>query len=266
MAGINGLLEGIAKGMKLRSDQEKEDRKLEILEGQLTTKAQRDALDDQFKQRQLDLLTDQRDTQNELNREKLEVSKEFRTTARADRAAAMQEKKDLKAALAAKLTDKQVEAFTDLDNAASDLNNLLDKLGQNSDWTGSLDARIPDMLVGDDQVAWRSAVGKYKDAYRKAITGAGASTGEIKILESRLPTATDTFANFVSKSKEALSEINRRKGVYATNLSKSGKDVSQYFDLEGSGGGGGGGGAGGNSLVLPPVDAFAKERARRGLK
>lgn len=136
-------------------------------------------------------------------------------------------KKD-KTAKAAKLSDKQIEAFTDLDTATSDLNNLLSSLGNNAGWTGPFDGRIPDMFVGEDQVAFRSALGKYKDAYRKAITGAGAGPTEIAMLEGRLPSEKDTFANFKSKAAEALKEIERRKGVMASNLQKGGKDVSEF--------------------------------------
>lgn len=128
----------------------------------------------------------------------------------------------------ARLEPKQMETITDLDNAESDLNNLLASLGQNKAWTGPVDGRVPDMFVGDDQVAWRSAVGKYKDAYRKAITGAGAGPTEIAMLERRLPSENDQFDNFRSKANEALGEIQRRKSVYLNNLAKVGKSTSEF--------------------------------------
>ena len=149
-----------------------------------------------------------------------------RESMRASRDAARQEKAETKA----RPSDKQIEAFTDIDNASSDLNNLLATLGDKSNWTGSVDGRIPDMFVGDDQVAWRSAVGKYKDAYRKAITGAGAGPTEIAMLEKRLPSETDTLANFQAKAKEALKELERRKATMTSNLEKGGKDVSKFRD------------------------------------
>jgi len=128
----------------------------------------------------------------------------------------------------ARLEPKQMETITDLDNAEIDLNNLLASLGNNSEWTGKVDGMIPDMFVGDDQVAWRSAVGKYKDAYRKAITGAGAGPTEIVMLEKRLPSEYDNFDNFKAKANEALGEIRRRKGVYLNNLNKVGKKTSEF--------------------------------------
>lgn len=128
----------------------------------------------------------------------------------------------------AKLSEKQVGALTDLDEAKSDLNNLLVGLGNNSEWTGPVDGRTPDMLVGADQVAWRSALGKYKDAYRKAVTGAGAGPGEIAILEKRLPSETDTLEAFKAKAHEAENEIERRRNTALSNMEKSGKNVTQF--------------------------------------
>lgn len=139
----------------------------------------------------------------------------------------LQEKRDQKA----KLSDKQIESFSDIDNAKSDLKNILGQLSKNSEWTGPVDGRVPNMLVGQDQVAWRSAVGKYKDAYRKAVTGAGASASEIAMLESRLPSETDTYENFKAKAEEAEKELQRRKSVMTSNLSKAGKNVEGFSSL-----------------------------------
>ena len=127
-----------------------------------------------------------------------------------------------------KLSDKQIESFTDIDNAASDLNNILAGLGKNSNWTGPIDGRTPDILVGEDQAAWRSAIGKYKDAYRKAITGAGASAQEMARLETRLPSENDTFENFKAKAAEAQKELARRRETLASNLEKGGKNVANF--------------------------------------
>lgn len=136
---------------------------------------------------------------------------------------------------AAKPSEKQVDAFTDFDNAESDLNNMLTGLGSNSNWVGPVDGRISDALVGNDQVAWRSAVGKFKDAYRKAVTGAGASVQEIARLESRLPSETDTIANFKAKANEAVKNLQEKRKIYASNLTKGGKNVSNFAEGSSSG-------------------------------
>lgn len=147
---------------------------------------------------------------------------------RAQRQEMYDEKRADKAAEKAKLSEKHVEAFTDLDNAKSDLDNIVGMLGDNKHWAGKLDGAVPDLLVGSDQVAWRSAVGKYKDAYRKAITGAGASATEIAMLEKRLPSEYDAPEDFKAKANEALAEIARRKGTLASNLKKIGKNVEGF--------------------------------------
>lgn len=161
-------------------------------------------------------------------RENIEARKQTAAILAQNNAQARQDKLEEKREKASKLSDKQIEAFADLENAESDLNNLLGSLGNKSNWTGPVDGRVPDMFVGDDQVAWRSAVGKYKDAYRKAVTGAGAGPTEIAMLEKRLPSELDTLANFQAKSKEALKELQRRKQVLAQNLEKGGKNVAQF--------------------------------------
>lgn len=151
-----------------------------------------------------------------------------RADAREARAAEKQLIREEKLAKEAKPSDKQIEAFTDIENAQSDLSNILGQLGKHSNWTGPVDGRIPALLVGEDQNAFRSAVGKYKDAYRKAVTGAGASNAEIARLESRLPSETDTFDTFRAKAAEAQKELNRRKDILASNLEKGGKNVERF--------------------------------------
>lgn len=130
--------------------------------------------------------------------------------------------------LQAKLSEKEAGVFTDFDNALSDLKNLKTSLGQHSEWTGPIDGRVPETFVGPDQAVFRSALGKFKDAYRKAITGAGAGPTELRMLESRLPNEKDTFANFLAKLGESEKEANRHKSIYASNLSKIGKNVSGF--------------------------------------
>lgn len=129
---------------------------------------------------------------------------------------------------ASKLSEKQVEAFTDFDNAETDLRNVMKQLESNKSFAGPIEGRIPELFSGSDSNAFRSAVGKYKDAYRKAITGAGASEKEIKILESRLPSENDRPADFQAKAQEALKGLYQHRSNLAENLSKIGKDTSEF--------------------------------------
>lgn len=159
--------------------------------------------------------------------------KEARDERRFQQGIRMDDKKiarEEKLAEKAKPSDKQIETFTDFENADSDLQNMLNLLGDNKNYVGPIDGRVPDMLVGDGQIAFRSAVGKYKDAYRKAITGAGAGPTEIAMLEKRLPSENDSPAAFKAKALEAQKELARRKETLASNLTKGGKNVSKFVD------------------------------------
>jgi hypothetical protein len=135
-----------------------------------------------------------------------------------------QDKKDK----AQKLNDHQVGAINDFDTTIANAKNAMDMLGNHSEWTGSLDGRVPDAMVGDDQVAFRSAVGRMSDAYRKLITGAGAGNAELARLESRMPMPTDTFSNFKSKALELMKESEAAKERYLNNAQRMGKNVSDY--------------------------------------
>ncbi len=148
-----------------------------------------------------------------------------------DRKEIMEQKRQEKKEDQARLSTQEVSTLTDLDNAKSDLENILGQLGNKDSFVGPVDGRIPDLLSSEDKVAFRSAIGKYKDAYRKAVTGAGASAQEIARLETRLPSDTDTMANFVSKAKEALKEVDRRKGTVLTNYQKQGKNIDAFSSV-----------------------------------
>lgn len=162
----------------------------------------------------------------ETNDQRLADRRESRESRFAQQDLVRQERKERDA----KPSDKQIESFTDLDNAKSDLTNIVGELGSHTNWTGPVDGRIPNILVSQDQNAWRSAVGKYKDAYRKAVTGAGASNAEIARLESRLPAETDTYETFLAKAKEAQKELDRKKEILASNLQKGGKNVTNFVE------------------------------------
>ena len=129
---------------------------------------------------------------------------------------------------AARLSDKQVESVNEFDDSLNKMQDALSQLGNKTEWVGSVDARIPDMFVGNDQVAFRSAVGRMEDAYRKLITGAGASNKELSRLASRLPSTTDTYKDFVSKAKNFVSEVQKAKSTHLSNFEKQGKNVEAW--------------------------------------
>jgi len=131
----------------------------------------------------------------------------------------------------AQLNPKQVEEISQFDESATKMQNVLESLGDKSEWVGPVDGRIPDMLTPSEQVAFRSTIGRMQDAYRKLITGAGAGMKEIARLEANLPRSTDTYDNFVSKAKAFVKEVQSMKNVKLNNLQKSGKDVEEFRDM-----------------------------------
>lgn len=152
-------------------------------------------------------------------------------TLRANKLSMLEAKKEAKEDKLAKemrLTDKQISSVNEFDKTIEQAKSALSLLGNKSEWTGPVDAKIPDLLVGPEQVAWRSAIGRMSDAYRQLITGAGASNLELAKLESRLPQPSDSLANFQAKAKELIKETEKAKSGYLSNLSKAGKNVKEF--------------------------------------
>ncbi len=133
-----------------------------------------------------------------------------------------------KVAAAAKVTDKQADEVQDFDKSIGTMQSVLDQLGKNSEWTGMVDGRVPDAMIGADQVNFRAELGRMVDLYRKLITGAGASNQELKKLEGRLPQPTDTYANFVSKGQGFINAVKKEREGFIKNLQARGKDTGNF--------------------------------------
>lgn len=129
----------------------------------------------------------------------------------------------------ARLSEKQLGEVQDFDKSIDSMKSIVSQLDKNSDWTGPIDGRIPDALIGTKQVAFRAELGRMVDQYRKLITGAGASNQELKRLESRLPQPTDSYENFKAKAENFINEVQRGKQGYLSNLGKLGKDVGEFL-------------------------------------
>jgi hypothetical protein len=124
-----------------------------------------------------------------------------------------------------------LEEINDFDKSADTMKNILSSV--KPEYVGPIDARIPDVMLkfvggGGDESAFRSAVGRVTDQYRRLVTGAGASNQELARLESRLPKPTDTFENFKAKAADFIKEVDRAKGGYLSNLEKRGKNVADF--------------------------------------
>ena len=104
----------------------------------------------------------------------------------------------------------------------------------NPDWVGPLRGRAPEIPVlggyvaEGPEAAWRAKIGRMNDAYRKAITGMGASQKEIETLMTRIPSPNDTFKQFLAKAKDFDSELAQKRELYLHNLDRGGKFVDAF--------------------------------------
>jgi hypothetical protein len=131
------------------------------------------------------------------------------------------------------LSNQQINVIRDANEAELVINKMVEGLGNNSDWVGPIDGRIPNSWLGytergAEQVGWRTTVGRFNDLYRKAITGMGATLGEIEKLETRLPQQKDTYANFKAKAKTMLAELREKRAKYIESLEKGGQFVDNF--------------------------------------
>lgn len=101
---------------------------------------------------------------------------------------------------------------------------------------GPISARITptSMEAYAKQDTFEMQVRQLFDSYRTAVTGAGASPGELKILEKSMPTVYDRPANF----KKKLEEVDRQaKAIMRRNLNTLravNKDVGQLESMIGA--------------------------------
>lgn len=159
-------------------------------------------------------------------------SADLRNQTRQDRLDLKERERQDKLDREARLSEKQVEGITDFDDSLNKAQMAVTMLGDNDNWTGPIDSKIPDMLVGSNQVGFRSAVGRMADAYRKLITGAGASNAELARLESRMPSLSDTPADFKAKAQSFMEEIKKAKATHLDNYKKSGKNTKEFESSE----------------------------------
>ena len=80
-------------------------------------------------------------------------------------------------------------------------------------------------LADEDFANFNAQVGQQFQEYRIAVTGAGASKGEIELLEENMPTATDTKEVFLKKAKTNLIIGERIRNRKIKGLRQYGYDV-----------------------------------------
>lgn len=170
-----------------------------------------------------------------LNRENQDLRKlqiEAMRDAARERIAASNENKKAKEEEKNRLSDKQVESLNEIDTAKSDIQNILALKQSSKIDTGPLAGRVPNLMSSEEVNAFRSALGRYKDQYRKAITGAGAGPTEIAMLEQRLPSEKDNDETFLAKAIEAEKELDRRREIYLSNLKKQGRNTVKFEETQ----------------------------------
>lgn len=127
------------------------------------------------------------------------------------------------------LNANEIEKIQKYDEIQISGQNLLSLVGASPGLVGPIKGRIPGRdLVNPDFAAFQSQVGQFFDKYRIAVTGAGASPGELKALQKNVPVGTDTAANFKKKMNAMLTIGNRVRQRYLENLSKAGRSVGGF--------------------------------------
>jgi hypothetical protein len=87
-----------------------------------------------------------------------------------------------------------------------------------------------------EKATFDQGVSQWFNAYRKRITGAGASEGELKMLEASIPSISDRPPVFEAKMNKVLQLGDTVKNRYLSNLSRAGRDVSGFLPGAGSSG------------------------------
>lgn len=125
----------------------------------------------------------------------------------------------------------EVKRITDVEEELSTMQSLLHKVETDPGLVGMKNAGINEGMrafINPEFDVFRKQVAQRFDAYRARVTGAGASEGEIKILESRLPKVTDQPAQFLSNMRTSLAIGERVRRRELENMGKAGRDVSQF--------------------------------------
>lgn len=117
----------------------------------------------------------------------------------------------------------KINNFDDASGAMKAINGMLDK---DTTLVGPIDANKPFRDKYDPSYgAFRTELGQLLDAYRVAVTGAGASEKELKTLESRMPNGTETETVFRAKLKQVQTIADRKKASLLRNYGAAGRDL-----------------------------------------
>lgn len=129
------------------------------------------------------------------------------------------------------LSDSAIQKISDLEETQVHAASMLEKVIQNEDFVGPAVGRAPelyDQIFNPARADFRAQVGRFFDAYRKAITGAQASEKELELLEKNVPTVKDRPEVFKRKIRTLIEIGDRVKRRYLHTQRKAGRDVSGF--------------------------------------
>jgi hypothetical protein len=142
---------------------------------------------------------------------------------------------------AQKLTPTQIEHLNDYETARSNMQEILNQMKQYQFKTGPLQpmswkflgiGELFTQLFGSKEfAAFKSAVNRAFQSYRKLVTGAQASDKELARLEPNLPKVTDRPDIFIEKAQQLINEYDRLKNLYLEDLKRGGYDISAYSNV-----------------------------------
>lgn len=128
----------------------------------------------------------------------------------------------------------ELDKLSELDSRIIEAQDFVNQVQKEGRLVGPIDARFgfTDPLFDRDfqakKEAFKSSLGQAFDAYRKAITGAGAGEREIALLRENFPTMEDNDKTFIAKWQKVQQIVTRAKNTKLRNLQKAGYDVQQF--------------------------------------
>ena len=129
----------------------------------------------------------------------------------------------------------QVEKISNLETSISNMDSILtdvkknpELVGLNKKFTDADWLQNPASRNDPDFASFKMKVTANFDSYRKEITGAGASEGELAMLKKAQPTETDSPAQFVAKMQTALDIAEQVRARKLTNFGRAKYDMSSF--------------------------------------
>jgi hypothetical protein len=133
------------------------------------------------------------------------------------------------------LPAEQIDKITTVENGLMNMDELLNRVTKDPSLVG-LNKKLTDAnwlqnpaSRNDPQFAsFKALVTENFDQYRKEITGAGASEGELAKLEASRPSATDSPSQFIAKVQNALQVGEDKRARALTNFGRAGYNMSNF--------------------------------------